>query len=216
MDELTEDDRRRPGPWDRPRGNMIMALVSLMIAAFTAQLLLQPIEPWALSPQALREGRYETLFTHMFTHAGLAHLAGNAFAMIGLSPAVASRMGWGPASWGRFLLLFFLGGLCGAGLFLALNPASEIPMVGASGAICALWGAASRISPERWRPLPVLSRQSVLNMGNFALMNLVLFLLIGGLARLAGAAGGLAWEAHLGGYLFGLLAIPAFAGRTAR
>lgn len=85
-------------------------------------------------------------------------------------------------------------------------------MVGASGAICGLWGAAARHAPDGG-VAPLRSAQVRGNIVLFTQMNVVLFLILFALVRLTDGVGGLAWEAHLGGFLFGLLLGPWFAPR---
>jgi membrane associated rhomboid family serine protease len=169
-------------------------------------------EAWGLSGEALAEGRRYTLLSHMFTHGGLAHLVMNCSFLLGVTPAVMSRFGVGPSGWLRFAVLFLVSGLLGAAFYLALHPAAAVPMVGASGAICGLWGAAARIGPEGGI-VPIRSGPVWAQVKAFAKMNLILFGIIFILVWMTGGQGGLAWEAHLGGFLFGLFALPWLAPR---
>ena len=169
---------------------------------------------WSLSAAALAEGRWYALISHMFAHAGLWHLVLNSTFLLGVTPVVMARFGVGPSGWLRYAVLFLVSGLLGAGLYLALHPASAVPMVGASGAICGVWGAASRIGPEG-EIVPIRSDQVWVQVKAFAKMNLILFGLLFVLVRMSGGVGGLAWEAHLGGFLFGLFAVPWLAPRRA-
>lgn len=165
---------------------------------------------WGLSAQALAEGRWYALISHMFEHGGYWHLFMNSGFLLGVTPVVMARFGVGPSGWLRFAALFLVSGLLGAGLYLALHLDSAVPMVGASGAICGLWGAASRIGPEG-EIVPVRSAQVWAQVKAFAKMNLILFGLLFVLVKLIGGVGGLAWEAHVGGFLFGLFATPLLA-----
>jgi membrane associated rhomboid family serine protease len=169
--------------------------------------------PWALSIPALNEGRYETILTHMVSHAGLPHLMFNTLALLSLSPPVvrAMRRGrTGPPMIARYLAFFLLGGLASAGLFMVMNLDQTLPMLGASGAICALWGLLARIDPEGGPDKAMWSPHALRVIRDFVISNAVLVLLINGLAAAAGAPGGIAWEGHLGGFLFGLLLGPLF------
>ncbi|WP_332678911.1 rhomboid family intramembrane serine protease [Brevundimonas sp.] len=168
---------------------------------------------WGLSAQALAEGRWSALLTHMITHGGLTHLLMNCGFLLGVTPVVMSRFGVGPSGWLRFAVLFLVSGLLGAALYLALHPAGVIPMVGASGAICGLWGAAARIGPDGGI-VPIRSGPVWEQIKAFAKMNVILFGLIFLLMWMTGGQGGLAWEAHLGGFLFGLFAVTWLAPRT--
>jgi len=117
--------------------------------------------------------------------------------------------------------LFLVGGAAGAGLHVALYPDSPTPLVGASGGVSALMGAAIRFALRRPSPFdpehpplaPLTDRTVMLFSGVWIVLNLVF-----GLVPLTPMAEGasIAWEAHLGGYLFGLLTYPLFdrgAGR---
>ena len=168
---------------------------------------------WGLSAQALAEGRWYALVAHMFAHAGPWHLYLNATFLLGVTPVVMARFGLGPSGWLRFAILFLVSGLLGAALYLALHPAGVVPMVGASGAICGLWGAATRFDPEDGMAALTSARVRDQVMA-FAKMNVILFLILFALVWLSGGVGGLAWEAHLGGFLFGLLVGPRLASRT--
>ena len=167
---------------------------------------------WGVSAQALAEGRWHALISHMFAHAGPMHLFMNGGFLLGVTPVVMERFGVGPSGWLRFALLFLVSGLLGAALFLALHPFGVVPMVGASGAICGLWGAAARFNPDGG-VAALTSRPVREHVVAFLKMNVVLFLILFALVRLSGGVGGLAWEAHLGGFLFGLLAGPRLAPR---
>lgn len=167
---------------------------------------------WGLSAQALADGRWYALISHMFEHGGHWHLFMNSTFLLGVTPVVMARFGVGPSGWLRYAILFLVSGLLGAGLYLALHLDSAIPMVGASGAVCGLWGAASRIG-EDGEIVPIRSAEVWVQVKAFAKMNLILFAILFVLVRMSGGEGGLAWEAHLGGFLFGLLAMPFLVPR---
>lgn len=167
---------------------------------------------WGLSAKALADGRWYALISHMFEHGGHWHLLMNSTFLMGVTPVVMARFGVGPSGWLRYAVLFLVSGLLGAGLYLALHLDSAVPMVGASGAICGVWGAASRIGPD-WEIVPIFSEPVWIQVKAFVKMNLILFAILWVLVRLSGGVGGLAWEAHLGGFLFGLFALPLLAPR---
>jgi membrane associated rhomboid family serine protease len=77
----------------------------------------------------------ETWLTHMFLHGDLMHLLGNMAFLFIVGVAVESALGW----W-RYLGLYIAGGLAGVGLFFAVHAGSQVPLVGASGAISGLMG----------------------------------------------------------------------------
>ncbi|MGZ9100025.1 MAG: rhomboid family intramembrane serine protease [Brevundimonas sp.] len=214
----------RPGPgsvfepatWEDeygPEGATGIWPAAVLILAFVAQWFVGGPERWGLSAEALAEGRWFTLGTHMFVHGGLMHIWMNVGGVMALTPPVLIALGGYRSGWGRYLVLFAASGLLGAAVFLALHPAGAVPMVGASGALCGLWGALSRIGPDGGI-VPIRSGPVWIQVKAFAKMNLVLFAILFVLVRVSGGVGGLAWEAHLGGFLFGLLVMPWLAPPT--
>ena len=149
-----------------------------------------------------------TLLTSMFLHAGLFHLVGNMLYLWIFGTNVEDVMGQG-----RFLLFYTLCGLAGAGAQIAADPASSIPMVGASGAIAGVLGAYLVMFPTarvltlfffvffvRVIPIP-------------ALIVLGIWLLIQLINAGQITPGGVAWFAHLGGFIAGLILIVFFRRR---
>lgn len=136
------------------------------------------------------------LLGHVFVHFGVFHLLMNALAYAQSAPFVAFRLGSA-----RFLLLFFISALGGAAAFVLIHPASEVGAVGASGAICGLFGA--YFLAVRPSPRAALADPQVRNaMLSFLAINVVLVALL---------PLPIAWEAHLGGFFAGALAYLALA-----
>ena len=202
------DGRREPILSLTPDDGFGAAVSALLVAVFAAQWLIPSVNGWALSPGAIADGRWSTLFTHMLVHAGWLHLFMNVTALWSLARELAGRI-----SVVRLAVLFVASGLAGGALYLILNLGDPRPMVGASGAICGLWGNAARFNPRGPGMLPLRSRPVLDQIRRFAIMNVVLF---GLLWLLSAGQGGLAWEAHLGGFLLGLLAAPLLRGRSPR
>jgi membrane associated rhomboid family serine protease len=196
-------------PDNRPGGLLAAALV----VAFVSGPAIGGASRWGLSALALAQGRFDTLFAHMFAHAGVAHIAMNLSALLALSPPFVARLAPGPRRLAVYFGFFLLSGLSGAILYLALHPTGFVPMVGASGAICGFWGAVARLGPDG-AVRPVFSREVLEVVRAFAISNAILFAIIFVLVRMAGGTGGLAWEAHLGGFLFGMFAVPRFVRRA--
>jgi len=164
----------------------------------------------AASAAALQYGLWWTPLTSMFLHGGLLHVTMNLSGLLALAPALHYR--WGLRAGGalKYFAFFLITGLAGSAVYLLLNPEGQVPMVGASGAICGFWGAAARISPYSDELFPILSRPVLRQMGGFVIMNLILVALFFIPSLLAGGGlGGIAWEAHVGGFLVGLLLIAA-------
>jgi len=186
----------------------VVVLVGLIVAAYVAQLRFPGLIAGALSADAIRQGRWWVLFTHMALHGGFVHLFFNMTALWQLGSVLQPAFGRDLRGAGVFLGLFLVCGLAGGVTFALVNPTGVA--VGASGAICGLWGALARLSP------PGTLRGAFIGPSarGFIVMNAVLVVLGFVLSGLQSA--GVAWEAHVGGYIAGaLLILPALrlAGR---
>jgi membrane associated rhomboid family serine protease len=148
--------------------------------------------------------------SYMGLHNDWTHLVINCLWLLAFGPIVARRFGTM-----LFLLFFIVCGVAGAATYLAFNWASPIPVVGASGAISGLMAAGLRMLPGQvpWAvagetPLaPIFSRQILVFTAVWAAINL-----LAGVTGLGmGGEGGLvAWQAHLGGFVAGLLLCGVF------
>jgi membrane associated rhomboid family serine protease len=186
----------------------------LLAALFAAQVIsslflgAHPIEDLGLSAQALREGRWHAVVTHMFVHAGIGHILMNfSFAAVVTVP-VTLALGLGLKGALRFSLFFMVCGLFAAAAFLGFHPDGAMPAVGASGALSGLWGGVARLTETPGRLAPPWSRQVWRASWLFLLINVVVM----GMLSLVGLLP-IAWEAHLGGYLAGLLLFGLFLPR---
>jgi membrane associated rhomboid family serine protease len=143
--------------------------------------------------------------SYMGLHNDWTHLVINCLFCLAFAPIVARRFGSA-----LFLAFFLLCGVAGALTYLAFNWGSPVPVVGASGAISGLMAAALRMLPSqsRWAvpgatPLaPIFSRQMIIFTGALVAINLLVE--VTGL-NIAGESAPVAWQAHLGGFLAGLL-----------
>lgn len=174
------------------------------------------IAGFALIPAQLVLGRpfeVATLFTSMFMHGSWFHLLSNVWTLHIFGDNVEDRMG--PVG---YLLFYLLAGLAAALLQVSFAPNSRIPTVGASGAIAGVLGAYLLLFPRgrvlTFIPLfflPWLVEVPAL----FYLGVWFLSQLSSGLMTLgaAGDFGGIAWWAHVGGFVFGLIAVGVFARR---
>ena len=150
-----------------------------------------------------------TLFSSMFLHGGWTHLLGNMLYLWIFGDNIEDRMGHG-----RFFVFYFLGGIAAAGAQIIMAPDSTIPMVGASGAIAAVLGAYLIEFPRaRVRSLVTLGYfiriaqvPAIIVLG----MWFVLQFFSGFLSLSAMASGGVAYFAHIGGFVAGLLFIKPF------
>ena len=203
--ETEEPARREPaftGPWPA------LLLTLLIVALFVLQSRAPDQEAlylrYGLSPAAVEEGRRLGLVTSMFVHGNWAHVLMNAVGALAFGAGVSRLFGVGLAGALAFLL-FFLG--CGvlAGLaFVQLKAGSPVVLIGASGGVAGLMGAASRLIDRR-RGLAPFTSPGVIGMAaGWLIINLLVAVL--GFAPGAGTTP-IAWEAHLAGYAVGLLLV---------
>jgi len=168
---------------------------------------------WAISAQILAAGHWQNIGLHMLAHAGPLHLAMNCMVLASFGAPVVLLLG-PQGAWLRFYALFAACGLAGLAFFLAIHPHGTVPMLGASGAIYGLIGFLVRFPEGTATPAPLLSQGTRQALIQFAKQNLILIALLSLPALLAGGSGGVAWESHLGGFLFGMIFGPLFmAGR---
>jgi membrane associated rhomboid family serine protease len=194
----------------------IVVLCAGLIVLYAAQVFLlsdATLGSLALTPAALAAGRWQTLITSLFLHGSWPHVLMNAVAALAFGPPVARLFGLGPRG-AAAQLLFYLacGVIAGVGFVLA-DPRDVSPVVGASGAISGLLGAASRIIQGHGRIGPMFG-QTVIGMAiAWAVVNVVL-----GVSGLTPGAMGMpvAWQAHLAGYAAGVLLIGPFARLAGR
>lgn len=165
---------------------------------------------------------FTSVVTHQLVHGDVPHLVLNSAWLLAFGSAVASRIGTA-----RFLAFALLSGIAGAAAFVAMHWGESTIMVGASGALAGLMGGAFRFlfsafddggadafrgDQTRIRRMSlgelVRDQRARLAIGFWIGLNFVTALI----APWITSAGGIAWEAHLGGFLFGLLAFGAFDG----
>lgn len=151
-----------------------------------------------------------TVVTSMFLHGGWFHLIGNLWFLWLFGPSVEDTLGSA-----RFSALYLLGGVAAAASQVAVDPASRAPMLGASGAIGAVIAAYVSLFPFRRivTVVPIVVVPLVFRIP--ALIFVIewfainLFQGIGGLELHPAATSGVAWWAHIGGFLSGLLLVRA-------
>ncbi len=208
-----------PPHWNLPRSVHIPGaiLLALCWAAWLWHLpasndLAGDMREWGISAAALEQGRFGTIVLHMFAHASLLHIGMNSAVLLGFAGPLVWVMGGWPSGGPRFIAFYLLSGLAGAALYLALNPGGDIPAVGASGAISGMIGFGARL--DRGRLLPLASRELWRRVWDFVKANLILMALFAVPFFLGGSGVLIAWEGHLGGLLFGLLASGLFLAKT--
>jgi membrane associated rhomboid family serine protease len=152
------------------------------------------------------------ILTSMFLHGGWFHIISNMWILIIFGDNVEDRMGSA-----RYLIFYLFSGACAALLQTFVYPASGIPMVGASGAIAGVLGAYLVLFPHA----RIASLVPIFFIFTLVELPALIFLgfwfisqLFSGWLALSGAdMSGVAWWAHIGGFVFGLLAVPFFTRR---
>lgn len=162
-----------------------------------------------LPPEIAAVPAWLTVFTSMFLHGGWMHLIGNMLYLWIFADNVEDRFGHG-----RFLAFYLLCGVGAAAAQALPEPGSQIPMVGASGAISGVLGAYMLMFPRAHVlvliPLGILTRvvhlPALLVLGLWFGMQLLS-------EMLAPVGAGVAFRAHIGGFVAGMVLLPVFRRR---
>jgi membrane associated rhomboid family serine protease len=174
------------------------------------------ITRWSVVPADIVAGRHLiTILTAMFMHAGWLHIIGNMVFFWAFGPEIEDVMG--PL---RFASFYLLGGLIAFSAQIIAQPTSTVPNLGASGAIAAVMGAFLITYPrDRIRTVLLLGWfvqvafiPAIVLVGLWFLIQL--FSELGAVAQVQ--SGGVAYMAHIGGFIFGALAARLFESRKRR
>lgn len=169
--------------------NIILIIIAANVLVYIAEIVHGGlIYDFGLQPATWLEERPWTLVTNMFIHGSMWHLFGNMLSLFFLGRFLTVLIGEA-----KLLLIYLLGGIVGNLVYVALAPEYSIA-IGASGAIFALGGALVALRPNVRVfviPIPAPVPLWAAIFGSFAIMSL--------LPRVA-------WQAHLGGLVFGLIA----------
>lgn len=200
-----------------PVMNWILIGVNLLVFIFELGLssgqLQDFVNNYALVPSRLQSqpATYAiSIFTSMFMHAGWFHILSNMWILYIFGDNVEDRMGSIP-----YLVFYLLGGVAAALLQTYVGTGTDVPVLGASGAIAGVLGAYIFLFPSARvvTLVPIIFLLTVIE------VPAVLFIgfwfvtqLFSGLASL-GAVEGVAWWAHIGGFVIGLVLSPFFLRR---
>lgn len=201
------------------------ALIALNVLVFLfeslalgSRQLQQFASAWGLVPSSWQIGdlrSWITIFTSMFMHGGWWHLISNMLALYIFGDNIEDRAGHIP-----YLIFYLLSGLAASGAHLVAYSKSPIPTVGASGAIAGVLGAYLVLFPQArvltlvpiFYFLRLIEIPALIYLGFWFISQL-----FNGLFALTAAdvfqSGGVAWWAHIGGFVFGLAVIRLIASR---
>ena len=170
---------------------------------------------WAFIPQrflADPAAGLLTIFASMFMHAGWVHLGGNMLYLWIFGDNIEDRFGHL-----KFLVFYVLCGIVATFAQLAFNPGSQVPNVGASGAIAGVLGAYILLFPGS--RVKVLMGRGVVAVPALVVIGLwILLQFVSGIGSISSTAdtGGVAYMAHIGGFAAGFALSFLFRGREVR
>ena len=154
-----------------------------------------------------------TVFTSMFMHGGWFHLISNMWTLYIFGDNVEDRMGST-----RYIIFYLLSGTVAALTHVFLSPSLEVPTVGASGAVAGILGAYFLLFPNAQVVtfIPLFFLPWFINIPAFFYLGIWFFSQVANGLMVSGETmSGIAWWAHIGGFLFGLLLVRFFAKRQA-
>jgi membrane associated rhomboid family serine protease len=151
---------------------------------------------------------YLTLLSSMFMHASWAHILGNMLYLWIFGDNIEDRIGSA-----KFLVFYVICGLAASVAHILFGPDSVIPSLGASGAIAGVLGAYLVLFPKR--SVRVLMARQIVNMPAFMVLGLwILLQVFAQISVVGGSGGGVAYMAHIGGFVAGLALIFLFGKRA--
>ena len=172
------------------------------------------IERWAFIPSRFMAnpvGDFPSIFTSMFMHAGWLHLGGNMLYLWIFGDNVEDRFGHIP-----FLIFYLLCGIAATFAQLFFSLGSNVPNLGASGAIAGVLGAYILMFPHE-RVMVLIGRVLTPVSALIVIGVWIVLQFFSGFASIAGAAadtGGVAYMAHIGGFIAGFLLTFIFRGNS--
>jgi membrane associated rhomboid family serine protease len=208
-----------------PPAIVTFGLIALNVLAFVLELA-QPsegalqsfIQAWGVVPREYSVARdlpptiplpfWTTLFTSMFLHGGWMHLGGNMLYLWIFGDNLEKVMGAV-----RFLLFYVACGLAASFAHITFGSGSTVPAVGASGAISGVLGGYLLLFPRN--QVRVLTRGGIMSVPAIVVLGFWIFIQlingIGSIATTSETGGGVAYMAHVGGFVAGLLLVKIMA-----
>ena len=199
----------------RPRNFPIATLLIIVINAFVFVLELMGgeafVNKWAAIPAQIVSGHHLiTILTAMFMHASWSHIFGNMIFLWAFGPEIEDAMN--PP---KYVIFYLLGGIAAMLAQIAVSPHSTVPSIGASGAIAAVMGAFIVTYPtDEIRSLLVIFVFVRVTFIPAAILIGIWFLfqLLNAGVVATVQTGGVAYMAHVGGFVFGSLTARLFEG----
>jgi membrane associated rhomboid family serine protease len=216
------DDRYEGGPPPL----VTWSLIAINVAVFFLELNRSPaalqsfVQAWGVVPKEYSTGKdlaplipvpfWSTLLTSMFLHGGWAHLGGNMLYLWIFGDNIEKRAGHG-----RFLIFYIVCGLAAGLAHIAFNSSSAVPTVGASGAISGVLGGYLMLFPRN--RVRVFTRGGIMAVPAMYMLGFwILIQLVSSVGTIAQSeSGGVAYLAHVGGFVAGLLLVKLIIPRSA-
>ena len=188
--------------WQLQAGNAAVYAFGLIPARLVHGALLPPQLEWAPA--------WATVFTSMFLHGGWLHLGGNLLYLWIFGDNVEDALGRG-----RFVAFYLLCGVAAALVQTVSETTSMIPMIGASGAISGVLGAYMRLYPHaRVRVLvPLFIVFYTMRVPAWMVLGIWFLFQLASSAMIQPGQGGVAFFAHIGGFISGLILVGLFMPR---
>jgi membrane associated rhomboid family serine protease len=188
------------------------ALIALNVLFFLVELAGGDafIEAWAFVPSRFLAnplGDFMTVFTSMFMHAGWVHLGGNMLYLWIFGDNVEDRFGHI-----KFLIFYLICGIAATFAQLAFSTGSDVPNLGASGAIAGVLGAYIVMFPKG--RVSILQGQQVIPVPALIVIGFWFVLQIFNSGGSITETGGVAYIAHVGGFLMGVILAFLFRGKS--
>jgi len=202
-----------------PLVNLLLIAANILAFLYELQMssgaLQKFIFTWGLIPAHLINNpanTWITIFTAMFLHGGWFHILSNMWVLFIFGDNVEASLGRT-----RYLIFYLLSGTSAALLQSYILPTSQVPMIGASGAIAGVLGAYLVLFPRS----RIASLVPIFFIFTIVEIPAALFLLFwfasqlfsGWMAIQGGGSSGIAWWAHIGGFIFGLIMVSFFRKR---
>jgi len=203
---LSDASRR---PVHTPVVTILIILVNVFV--FVQELLHGEtwVVQWSVVPADIVSGHHwTTVFTAMFMHGGWSHIIGNMIFLWAFGPEIEDAMGRG-----RYLVFYLAGGMVAMLAQIAASPQSTVPNLGASGAIAAVMGAFIVTYPgDRIRSILIIL--VFIQVTRIPAALLIGFWFVSQLFNAGAVAhvqtGGVAYLAHIGGFIFGAVTARLF------
>ena len=204
------DESRRPSRF--PAVTTLIILVNAFVFVLELMGGDEFVKQWSVIPADVVAGRHlVTILTAMFMHGGWMHILGNMVFLWAFGPEVEDAMQ--PL---RYLAFYMVSGVVASAAQIVIAPASTVPSLGASGAIAGVMGAFVVTYPfDRIRTLILLGIFTRVTYIPAALLIGLWFLIqlfnqVGAVADVQ--TGGVAYAAHVGGFIFGAVTARSFEG----